>query len=75
VFPAPFEENLGAFLPALHGLRLIVQTTAAETASGCRRVLFRLLIVQTTAAETASGCPKPPPNGFLRRAAAAWRAR
>ncbi|MDR2518186.1 MAG: hypothetical protein LBD13_02085 [Spirochaetaceae bacterium] len=29
----------GAFLPALHGLRLIAQTTAAETAFGCRRFM------------------------------------
>jgi hypothetical protein len=30
-----------AFLPALHGLRLIAQTTAAETASGCPQTLYQ----------------------------------
>jgi hypothetical protein len=32
---APLKENLGALLSALHVLRLIVQTTIAETAFGC----------------------------------------
>jgi hypothetical protein len=43
---APLEEFLGAFLPALPVLRLIAQTTAAETAAGCPQTPNQRLPVQ-----------------------------